>query len=222
MKLSLASCCSLTSRLARLLLSPLRSSCLACASQLDIMGRTRTVRKVEVIDQGSGNFCINFYLDGALYKMVSLLACLCNWRLSVYDYSISTLHLCPHVCPSGLAFFTHTHSYTPTQHTHTHTHTNTQVRNMMGAILDVGAGKLTVEDIKHLLQGSLKREDLRCILSPPLPLPPCLPSRSHFESVCAPVCVPACEWMLASFICILWYSPPHHSLLVGSSLFVSS
>lgn len=66
--------------------------------------QVRTIREIRVDDEGSGNYCLNFYLDGALYKMV---------------------------------------------------------RNMVGAILAVSAGKMPLEHLECLLDGSMTRSQLR-------------------------------------------------------------
>ena len=59
---------------------------------------------MRVDDEGGGRYCLNFYLDGALYKMV---------------------------------------------------------RNIVGAILAVSAGKMPLAHLEGLLDGSITRADLR-------------------------------------------------------------
>lgn len=66
--------------------------------------KVRTIRAVRVLDEGDGNLRLDFFLDGALYKMV---------------------------------------------------------RNIVGAILAVSSGKLALGDLQRLLNGSLKRGELR-------------------------------------------------------------
>jgi len=64
----------------------------------------RSIRKVEVVDEGAGKYRLDFYLDGALYRMV---------------------------------------------------------RNIVGAILAVSYGRLLLQDIQALLDGSITRLQLR-------------------------------------------------------------
>ena len=63
----------------------------------------RSIRKVEVIEEGEGKYRLDFYLDGALYRMV---------------------------------------------------------RNLVGAILAVSYGRLRLQDIRSILDGSLRRHQL--------------------------------------------------------------